>query len=224
MILETNFFVSQCMLNETLSLINEPNFRTSINKPTGKFFYDPWIIKEEFKETVWDKILSTLPFNIGEARIIILQPGTCYQIHADIDDRYHLNITGEECYMINIQNNHLHKLTSGGQWFEMDASSLHSAANFGRYPRVQLVVRKLLNDNKLKDPAIVKITTDTLSEDDRRFVFDQTLSTWLNLANKKSLISDFEFTKDVVQFQIEKSVIQDFEKQVAKEFKLEYEY
>jgi len=223
-ILTTPFFISSDLLDRAANSLGEINLKTTINQPNGRFFYDPWEIKDEYRDSIWDKMLSTIPVPIGEARIIILEPGTCYQIHADIDDRYHLNIKGEKCYMIDIDHNHLYEVETSGIWFEMDAGRLHSAANFGRYPRIQLVVRKLLKDNRLNMPVTVQITTDVLSEDDRRFVFDQTVSPWLNSANKKSLVSDFKFTKDVVQFQIEKASIEEFEKIIVKEFKLKYEY
>jgi len=220
MILKTSYSVDNSYISESVNHLHNFGFKTSINKPTGRFFYDHWIIKDEFKDTVWDRILKTLPVNIGEARIIILEPATCYQIHADIDDRYHLNLQSENCYMIDISNNHIHEINLDGIWFEMNTSFLHSAVNFGRYQRIQLVVRKLLNDNKLNNPRTVKITTDVLSPDNRRFIFDQTLSPWLNLANKSGIISNFKFSTEVVEFDIESSEIENLKKHTVKEFNL----
>lgn len=220
MILKTPYFVDRSEIAQSLNQIENFGFKTSINKPTNRFFYDSWVVKDEFQGSVWDKLLNTLPANIGEARVIILNPAACYQIHADIDDRYHLNLQSENCYMIDIGNNHLYEINADGSWFEMNTSSLHSAANFGRVPRIQLVVRKLLKENKLIDPVHAAITTDVLSEDDRRFMFDQTLSTWLNLANKKGVISNFTFSKTVVEFDIEKSEVTFLKEKIVKEFNL----
>ena len=104
MLTKLDYIVSQNLIQEALKLVDSSNFRLTINEPTGSFFYDKWKIKNEYQDTVWDKILRTLPDSIGEARIIVLQPGTCYQSHADIDDRYHLNIQAEQSYIINLED------------------------------------------------------------------------------------------------------------------------
>jgi hypothetical protein len=119
------------LISKALLELPSEEFRYSINNPTGRFFYDPWIIKQDLIGSVWDQILKTLPFPVGEARIAILKFGTCYQSHADIDDRYHLNLQGESSYLIDIDNNKLHKLNTDGFWYLMDAGRLHSATNFG---------------------------------------------------------------------------------------------
>ena len=204
-----------------LNQIPTTEFRTSINEPTGKFFYDPWKIKPCFINTVWDIILKTLPFPVGEARIIILKPSDCYQIHADIDDRYHLNLQGESSYLIDLDNNELHKLNFDGFWYLMDAGRLHTATNFGRSLRVQIVVRKLLVNTELNDPVNVKITSSGYSKDDTRFLFDNTLSNWLNYANKQSLINDFKFEENMITFQIEKNAINDVSRKLIDGFRIE---
>lgn len=191
--------------------------KTTLNQPNGDFFYDSWSIKDEYKNTLWDNILKTLPYPHGEARIIVLYPATCYQSHADIDDRYHLNIQSEESYFIDLENNVVHKIFQDGFWYEMDAGRLHSAANLGRIHRVQLVVRKLLIKNKLENPIRITITSD-LPLDDQRFEFDQTASKWLNRANKLGKISDFKLYGNIVEFFIEKNEISQLSDILGKNF------
>ena len=221
MLTRLQYTVSKELLQEANSRISTDDFRTTINEPTGQFFYDPWIIRSEYKDTVWEKLLNTLPFAVGEARIINLLPATCYQVHADIDDRYHLNISGEECYLIDFNTSNLHKLSADGHWFAMDAGKLHSAANFGRVQRVQLVVRKLLELTELADPVSVRLTSTGLSKDDTRFLFDQTVSSWLNYANKNQVLSDFKFNHGTVEFNIERNQITSLKNMLIKEFNLE---
>jgi hypothetical protein len=144
-----------------------------------------------------------------------------YQTHADIDDRYHLNISGEECYLIDFDNSNLHKLSTDGNWYSMDAGRLHSAGNFGRQYRVQLVVRQLLKEVTLADPVLVRLTSTGLSKDDTRFLFDQTVSGWLNRANKEQLISGFKFNHGSVEFNIERNHIDKLQNILIKEFNLE---
>lgn len=218
MLKKTNYFVPEELLNQ-ITLTSD--FKTPINEPTGRFFYDRWKIKDEYKGTVWEQIYDTLPDNIGEARIINLDQTTCYQAHADIDDRYHLNLSGEECYLIDLTENKTHKLVKDGQWYEMDAGRLHSAANLGRVLRTQLVVRKLLVDTKLTDPIKVKLTSVSYGKDDARFLFDNTLSPWLNRANKLNLISGFEFGSGQVIFYIERSCLPELRGMMIDGFKME---
>ena len=205
MITPTPYTVDQESLND----INDLEMflitgKHTINEPSGKFFYDPWTIKQEYKGTRWEKLISVLPQPIGEARIIILKSATTYSAHADIDDRYHLNLQGEDSYLIDLEHNRLHLLEPDGVWYDMDAGYLHSAANFGRFDRVQLVVRKLLNNNTLFDPATVTIQVGNSSEDDSRFIFDRIVSPYLNQWNKHKLISNFRYENKSIMFDIEK--------------------
>jgi hypothetical protein len=194
--------------------------KTTINQPTGDFFYDPWIIKDEYKGTVWETLYNSLPVVKGEARIIILDPNQCYQIHADIDDRYHLNILGEECYLIDLIRDQMHKLEQDGIWYNMDASFLHTATNFGRRARVQLVVRQLLKKNKLTEPTEVMLSTTIANADDARFIFDNTMSPWFNEANKLGFINNFSYSPLGVRFNIEKSKLDALKHIMPKEFKI----
>jgi len=148
MLTPTNYIVNTKLFQEACQTAPENwGGRTTINKPTGNFFYDPWELKDEYKGTVWQTLYDSLPVTKGEARIIVLGPGQAYQSHADIDDRYHLNILGDESFLIDLMREQMHKLNQDGIWYDMDAGFLHTAANFGRRARVQLVIRKLLKKN-----------------------------------------------------------------------------
>lgn len=221
MIQQTNYNISISKLQEALTQLPKLDFRTSINEPTGNFFYDKWKLKEEFVGTVWEDVYNSLPVDKGEARIINLNPATCYQIHADIDDRYHLNLSGEACYLLDFDKNELHKLSTDGIWYDMDAGRLHSASNFGRLVRTQLVVRKLLTRNNLSDTVTVQLTSIDLSKDDARFIFDQTVSVWLNRANKLSLITDFAVNGNTVRFKVERNCISELQSLLVSNFKME---
>lgn len=179
----------------------------SINSPTGRFFYDKWVISDEYQGTVWQTILDSLPVQVGEARIIQLDPATCYHMHADIDDRYHLNLTGEDCYLVDIDDEKLYKIVNDGCWYKMNAGPAHSAINFGRYPRLQLVVRELLTAAELIDPVTVTILFDDLAPDDARYIFDNTYSKWLNTANKNKSLNEFSFNKTMVSFKTERRLV-----------------
>jgi hypothetical protein len=212
MLTSTDYTSDLTLFQEALNQLPKQGMKVTINQNTGNFFYDTWKIKEEYQNTVWKKILDTLPFPIGEARIILLDPGQCYQSHADIDDRYHLSLLVENSFLIDLENQFMYKLVVDGKWYEMDAGKLHSAANFGRQSRIQLVVRKLLQRNQLTDPVHITMKPKTLTLDHSRYVFDNTISSWLNRANKNKEIDNFSHYGGIVEFDTEKRLIRDIEK------------
>jgi hypothetical protein len=220
MLTSTNYTVDPNLFQESCNQLPEEGMKTTINQPTGDFFYDEWIIKDEYKGTVWEKLYDSLPGLKGEARIIILEPNRCYQSHADIDDRYHLNILGEQCYLIDLVTTQMHKLVQDGIWYNMDAGVLHTASNFGRRTRVQLVVRHLLKQNKLTDPVNIALSTTISNLDDARFIFDNNMSTWLNKANKAGFINSFVQNGGSITFNIEKDKLDSLKCILPKEFKI----
>lgn len=219
MLTNTNYTVPLDLLSKAASA-NTDNFRISINEPTGNFFYDPWIIKNEYKGTIWEDLYNSLPVSKGEARIIVLKSNQCYQTHADIDDRYHLNVKGEACYLIDLIHKQMYPLEQDGIWYNMNAGVLHTATNFGRHPRIQLVVRHLLKKNKLVEPIAVALSTSISNTDDARFVFDNTMSPWLNEANKSGFINNFDYSPISIKFNIEQSKLSVLKNMLPKEFKL----
>jgi len=200
MLTNTEYQISQTQLGRAQQSI--PNFveqtKLSLNTPSGDFFYDPWIIKTEYKNTVWEEILSTLP-NHGEARLIKLTEGACYTVHADIDDRWHITILGENSYLVDLNTKELYPTLPHTSWMIMNAGVLHSAVNFGNTDRYQLVVRNLLNRTEIANPTNIIISGAVK----HRYAFDQIVSPWLNYANKDGKITNFKFEEGVVSFTID---------------------
>ncbi len=217
MIEKQSFSVPLTMIEQAKNSLPAVDFRLSLNKPTGNFFYDPWEIKDEFKNTVWEQILKTLPGPIGEARIIELKHGTCYMSHCDIDDRYHLNIEGQYSFLIDIDSQKMYPTVADGSWYTINTGKRHVAANFGSVKRTQLVVRQLLNKNNLKKILKVKITPIC---ENPRFEFDDIVSPWLHSMNKKCMISDFTVLEDSVEFNLEQDHLEDLNLFPVDKFKI----
>lgn len=220
MLTPTKHTIDTSLFKEACRELPTSGMKTTINQPSGDFFYDPWVLKDEYKGTVWEKIYDSLPVTKGEARIIILDPNQCYQIHADIDDRYHLNILGDNSYLIDLVRETMYPLAQDGIWYDMDAGFLHTATNFGRRARVQLVVRKLLKNNKLINPVEVNISTEMSNPNHARFLFDNTLSPWFNEANKHGFINNFSYGAVTVTFNIEQEKLESFKRMLPEEFKI----
>jgi hypothetical protein len=203
MLANTEYKISDGQLVTAQQSVNEfSTKKVSLNAPTNDFFYDPWTIKPEYKNTIWEEILSTIPEH-GEARIIKLAEGECYTIHADIDDRWHLNISGENSYLVDLLSKTMYPTIHHNSWFLMNAGNLHSAVNFGNKDRYQLVVRKLLDRNIIADGIEVTMQNANVY----RYHFDQIYSPWLNYASKEGIIANFKFDGSTVSFTIEKSYL-----------------
>jgi hypothetical protein len=207
MLSPTEHSIDTAVLKEAATQSLHTEFKYTINQPTGDFFYDSWVIKSELKGTVWEDILNSLPVDQGEARVIILKPGTSYYCHADADDRWHINLQSEYGYLCDIDNSVMHLLQTDGVWYTMDAGRKHTAANFGHIDRIQLVVRQLLAKNDLKNPISVKIVLKT-DAPDFRYHFDSTVSPWLNRANKDGRINNFKFINNKVSFDVEQDSLE----------------
>ena len=220
MLTPTKHTVDTKLFQEACNQLPKHGMKTTINRPSGDFFYNPWMLKDEYKGTVWETLYNSLPVDKGEARIIILDPGQCYQIHADIDNRYHLNIWGDSSYLINLVQEIMYPLSQDGIWYDMDASFLHTATNFGRKARVQLVVRKLLKNNKLSNPVAVSLVTRMENTNHARFLFDNTLSPWFNEANKLGFINNFSQDNVAITFNIEQDKLESLKRILPEEFKL----
>ena len=176
-----------------------------ISEQTGSFFYDPWELKQEFLGTPWETIWNSLPGPKGQGRIIILESPSCYTSHADIDNRWHLNLCGDEAYLIDLEKEKMFKTVLDGKWYDMDAGVPHTAMNIGAHIRAQLVVRKLLPKNIINDPQRVRIVG---IKGNVRYHFDKNLSPWLNkAANNQKIISNVKVVKQGIEFDIEAGLV-----------------
>jgi len=209
MIVKTKFTVPQNLIDAASKTVSFEIFRHAINQPSGNFFYDPWEIKDEFKGSVWDEILKTLPYPHGEARIIVLNQTDCYSSHSDIDDRWHLNISAKQGYLISLDTKEMFSLTADGIWYDMNAGHLHTAVNFGNRPRVQLVVRKLLIRSNRNDLVNIEITSKLTDLEDARYEFDNSISAFLNKVNKENSLNNFKYTNSLVSMSIGAEYISD---------------
>jgi len=212
MITPAGYVCNKEKIEKLCTLLDNLDFPLCLNEPSGNFFYDPWIIKEEFKNTIFNEVLSTLETTTGQARILKLEAGRCYNVHADIDDRYHLNLSGEVSYLVDVDNEQMFRMYTDGIWYQMNAGKRHSAINFGRGYRYQLVVRHVLHNPVLNDPVNVKIISHEPTTDDTRYVFDNYISSWLNESCKQQKIMNFEPNVNEVKFSTERNHIDSLKK------------
>ena len=113
MLIKTKFSTPIDDINSVIGDVFDKG-KHDISNPTGKFFYDPWQLKSEYLGTPWETILNSLPGDKGQARVIILESPSCYTAHSDIDDRYHLNLFGDEAYLIDLEEQKMYKTIKDG--------------------------------------------------------------------------------------------------------------
>lgn len=220
MIKETPWSCSADLIKLALSNNLEDIDSVVLNEPTGNFFYDSWRIKDEFKDTAWQSILDTLPESVGQARIIKLSPGESYQAHADIDNRWHLNLTGFQSFLIDLDLKQMYECKQDAKWYYMDAGKIHAATNYGPTPRLQLVVRELLK--KLPIPRdLVAVSIESAKEQTSfRYKFDNLISPWLNQMNQSGNITDFSFSTSRVEFKLEREYLSELAELITSDYKL----
>ena len=195
--------------------------RTALNTPTGDFFYDRWKLKYEFKGTPWEEVLATLPYTIGEARVIILEPNQSYMAHADIDNRWHLNLTGRHSYLMDLDAQKMYKQQYDGHWRYMFADKIHTAGNYGSTPRIQLVVREPLKHSRFTNLVDVEIIP-AHEQFDYRYQFDNIISPWLNHKNQAGELDNFVYKDTFVSFSIAEHVKEELHVIMNPLFKINY--
>jgi Aspartyl/Asparaginyl beta-hydroxylase len=193
---------------------------TVLNEPTGDFFYDSWKIKDHYKDTPWKQVLDTLPVTIGQARIIKLEHGDTYQAHADIDNRWHLNLTGEQSYLIDLDKKVMHECVRDNCWAYMDASRRHVASNFGARTRLQLVVREPLRRSSQPVDLVSIMIGPAYEQSQFRYKFDNLVSPFLNHADKNYKLADFAHTTFNLTFKLERELLDELKQLLTADYKL----
>jgi hypothetical protein len=99
----------------------------------------------------------------------------------------------------------------------MDTGKRHSAVAIGETVRLQLVVRKLLQKNKLRSPIDITVIG---GGNNIRFNFDNTISPWLNQKNKQGVISDFSANLESgkVMFKLEEKLLSELDAVLPAQF------
>ena len=194
---KTDFYYPIQKMVDYLPLVDWDNDgRASITVPTGHWLYDPYKLAVRFQGTPFAKFLDTIPFEYGEARLMKMSPGTCYRAHSDIDDRLHINLTGNEyCHLIDLDSRKMHPIKTDGYVYEMDGSRIHTAVNFGSTDRVQLVLRVPLKMYDVEDGVYCSIKFIDPPHD-LRYKLDQHVSPLLNRYVKSGDLGYFNKESD----------------------------
>jgi hypothetical protein len=220
MIVDTPWSCSLDLIESALANTLVDGDSITLNEPTGNFFYDEWKIKQEFKDTAWHLILNSLPCTLGQARIIKLIPGESYQAHADIDNRWHLNLTGIQSFLIDLDSKHMYDCKRDAKWYYMDAGKIHAATNYGPTPRLQLVVRELLKKPTSPNNLVTVSIEPAGNQNSFRYKFDNLISPWLNRMNQSGNIADFSYSTSTVEFKLEKECLSELTGLITSDYKL----
>ena len=215
----SDYKVSEEVLHKLKSVV--PSENKILSEPTGNFYYDPWIISPSIKNTVYHEVLESLPVKHGQARIFLRPSGTCYNIHGDMENRWHFNLTGEQCYLIDLESFEMFPTVLDGKWYYLDTSILHSTANFGFVPRFQVVIRDLLIHGNIVNPVNITLKGKILN--DKLFMekFHKFYVCYLNKKNKEGHLDNYQPTPTAIHFTIEEQYVSEIESICPNEFIIE---
>ena len=208
----TTDLLDQCnnyIITNDIEVVKGERDKLVLNEPTENFFYDPWKLKDIYKNTPLEELYNSLPTQKGEARIIEMEPGNCYMSHSDIDNRWHINLSGEESFLIDLEHLDMYNLVYDGIWWYMDAGRLHTASNHGDKVRKQLVIRELLTRGNLHNGVFVKLQGIVYNS---RFLFDKHISPWLNYVNRQGKLNNFVKGETFVSFEVCSSMLSSLRK------------
>ncbi len=192
----------------------------SIHSHEQDFFYADRTLNCNLHNTEFERLWNTLD-RPGEAQIQIIDSTRCYRSHCDIDNRWHFNLTGDDSFLVDIENQHLWPTRVDGRLYYLNTTFPHSAVNFGMRPRIQLVIRQCLRKNSLTDPVKCWLhhpSEDTTHKNASRYLWDKCVQSWLNIhINTLGVVTDFQGdlalpSSDVaIQFKIESTHLREID-------------
>lgn len=161
-----------------------------LNETKGNLLSGYYTIKPEYIGTPLGSVLESLG-DIGEARLLKLNPEDVYTAHTDPDDRYHLSITTTPySYVADLDRCTLHHLPVDGYIWHMDTSIMHSAINLGGGDeRIHLNVRVRLPG--ITKPCYSIKFTDNGNYDWKQMLYN-TMMSYINIAIKNKEITGLE--------------------------------
>ena len=191
--------------------------KLDINQSITSFYYDAWQLKPEYNSQEMRELFDQLG-PVGQAKIVSIPPGTSYHAHSDIEDRYHITLQSDHSYLIDLEQCEMYATQVDNVCYHMDTARIHTAVNFGYQDRIQLVVRQLLNRPQLNHVSHVHLRPRVLDEPyNQRNLFDQHILTWLNTANKRMILDNFDPKgEDVeIEFDLESSHVKELQHQIT---------
>ncbi len=88
---------------------------------------------------VFKKVKEWSPQRIGRVRLMLRKPSSCYSMHSDESERYHIALTtNPECYFF-FKMKGVYQIPANGQLYRFDATHMHTGLNAGKSDRIHLV-------------------------------------------------------------------------------------
>lgn len=206
MITETSYSADLADIKELEKTLSDQMI-TMINHPVGNLYYEEWELNDEFKGTPLEKVYNSLPIKKGYSLLITIKPSSTFNKHCDPDDRWILNINGEEAYVNDLDNKVMNKIDVNGKWYQINGGVFHASSNFGNSPRTFLVVRSMLTRGDLKDRVKVHIKITDMGKD-HKYKLENNLHPWIYQANKNGLLDNYlTFEQDFLEFETEREFV-----------------
>lgn len=101
---------------------------------------DYTLLHPELRGSYLEEIFVALPFQPFRARLMGLDPATCYAIHNDLTPRYHIAVkTSPQARFIFVDREKLIHIPADGRVYFVDTRETHTAFNAGKEMRLHIV-------------------------------------------------------------------------------------
>jgi hypothetical protein len=98
-------------------------------------------LNPELRGTYFEEVIDRLPFPVVRARLLALEPRSCYSVHRDETARYHIAIdTTPHALFVFVERNEVFRVPADGNLYWLDTREVHTAMNGGRDLRIHLVL------------------------------------------------------------------------------------
>jgi hypothetical protein len=88
---------------------------------------------------VYKAVVAWSPLHIGRVRLMLRRPSSCYSMHKDESERYHLAIqSNADCYVL-FKDVGIYQIPADGNLYQLEGRWPHTAFNAGKDDRIHLV-------------------------------------------------------------------------------------
>lgn len=98
-------------------------------------------INPELKGSYFEEVLNSIPFQPCRARLMAMTRGSCYSVHRDLAERFHIAVeTSPHALFIFPHHNEVFHVPEDGNLYFLNTLEEHTALNGDDRPRIHLVL------------------------------------------------------------------------------------
>ena len=107
------------------------------------------VILPRFKGSIFEELIESMPTKVCRTRIMRLKDNEAYPIHKDSHPRIHVPIvTHSECAFLFPDDDYMKNMSANGNVYWADVTRSHTFINWGKQPRIHLLMSIIDKDYK----------------------------------------------------------------------------